>query len=167
MCCFFFLDPPGALWPSEGQTCSQRCVHVWVCVYVFLFTCMRLCICMYIYVYIYTGVHIGNCIYTYIHMLYMYMCIYIHMCVWECIYTYIYINTYICIHIYICATSSCSTPPEGFLIRDPYLQRWSDHQVGMNSTCFKSWRNAPSPYTMQSTHTKRPHVFLYLIKYSG
>jgi len=180
---------------SEGQTCSQRClrarhVHKDVCMfgYVCMYFCVRVCVCVYVCTYMYAYLHVYTNVIAYIHvyMLYKYMYTYLHVYTYVIAYihvymlykymyvyiyvwvrVYIYISLYIYICLYICATSSRSTTPEGFLIRDPYLQRWSDHQVGTNSTCLKIWRNVSSPYTMQSTHTKRPHFFLNLIKYSG
>ena len=61
---------------------SYTCVHVYICIYIYIYTY----ICVYVYIYTYV------CVYIYTHM---YVHIYIDICM------YIYIYTYVCIYIYV------------------------------------------------------------------
>ena len=82
------------------STCTHSS-HVYIHIYIYIFTYIHTYIHIYIYIhtYIYIYIYIHTYIYTYIYI-HTYMYIYIHTYIYIYIYIYTYIYIYICMYVY-------------------------------------------------------------------
>ena len=80
-----------------------------MCVYTYIYICMRIYVYVYIYIYVYICVHMYIHVYIYVYV-YAYICIYIHIYAYVCTYICTYICT--CIYMCICICTFCSISPD-------------------------------------------------------